>query len=637
MTGSSMLANRHSPLADDGDVHMSEDTDQMGTEDVEAETPPVSDAGSKDGAEDHDGFNEREATEEDIWAIEASRPTPSPKKAKQEAPRQSALPGPRRRDRQRPEEVEEEEEYSLLSQLRRSRLQAASQAAPSAVPPTKRMFGDLSSFFSSPAVAPDTQPSGFGLLSALSAQPRAGELHAERQRQTALGSSRNEKGGRPSSRSQMAFQLGNPDHFDIFSPVRRGEPPAAPAVAEPLQDTPNHRSSPPAARDHPSVAPIPQKRNFTPRLRRPARAGLSTNPWLFSRPTPTLPGAVLDDEDEQEDEEHGHAGGEDDQSDTATIPDPALEQDEGTFRAPSLRPLPDRAMSPTKSCLRSPLKPKTPGRVVDFDGDAMSPLTQARARVVRRRASMSSGANKGASARVSPEEERLGRRAPDPPVITAPVAAQVPISSRVPRLCSFGTSTGLGSLGRKTASAGSSLFTRSGEEDKENERLGGGEEPTDAAAPAAASSAPSSQPRRSLLATSTNALPTKATAAAAAAATPRHHLSPTQWSKDHWVRLDQLLQERRQSSGPLPFQLRHPGAVALRKTADGRRALLGKQVTSVQGGGAESMVLEAWHLDVVDAFRAEVGGWDEAVLARRLFALMLGEERRRAGLVPLRR
>jgi serine/arginine repetitive matrix protein 2 len=47
------------------------------------------------------------------------------------------------------------------------------------------------------------------------------------------------------------------------------------------------------------------------------------------------------------------------------------------------------------------------------------------------------------------------------------------------------------------------------------------------------------------------------------------------------------------------------------------------------------MTLEQWHLDVVDAFAAELGSeecaWDEKVLAKRVFALLVVEERRRAG------
>jgi hypothetical protein len=51
------------------------------------------------------------------------------------------------------------------------------------------------------------------------------------------------------------------------------------------------------------------------------------------------------------------------------------------------------------------------------------------------------------------------------------------------------------------------------------------------------------------------------------------------------------------------------------------------------------MPLEGWHLDVVEAFREELGKegvWDEAQIAKRVFALLVGEERRREGRVPRR-
>jgi hypothetical protein len=58
--------------------------------------------------------------------------------------------------------------------------------------------------------------------------------------------------------------------------------------------------------------------------------------------------------------------------------------------------------------------------------------------------------------------------------------------------------------------------------------------------------------------------------------------------------------------------------------------LLGKKVTS-QG---ESMRFEQWHLEAVDEFRGWVPGWEEKVIAMRVFALIVGEERRASGLVP---
>lgn len=108
-------------------------------------------------------------------------------------------------------------------------------------------------------------------------------------------------------------------------------------------------------------------------------------------------------------------------------------------------------------------------------------------------------------------------------------------------------------------------------------------------------------------------------------------LSQTKWTKRHWLLLDELLQAYRRNA--LDFQLRHSGAVMASPRKRASSSLLGKMVTS-QG---ERMALEQWHLDVVDAFKREVGGWPEDALAKRLFSLIVGEERRRVGLVPKRR
>ena len=72
-------------------------------------------------------------------------------------------------------------------------------------------------------------------------------------------------------------------------------------------------------------------------------------------------------------------------------------------------------------------------------------------------------------------------------------------------------------------------------------------------------------------------------------------LSKTVWTRQHWLFLDELLQLRRQG----PYHTNYE------RCSD---KYLGKTVKS-QG---ESMTLERWHLDCVDAFKAEVGGWDEA-------------------------
>lgn len=43
------------------------------------------------------------------------------------------------------------------------------------------------------------------------------------------------------------------------------------------------------------------------------------------------------------------------------------------------------------------------------------------------------------------------------------------------------------------------------------------------------------------------------------------------------------------------------------------------------------MVMEQWHLEVVDEFRGNVSGWEEKAIAMRVFSLIKGAERRRKG------
>ncbi|KAA8575724.1 hypothetical protein EYC84_004834 [Monilinia fructicola] len=136
-------------------------------------------------------------------------------------------------------------------------------------------------------------------------------------------------------------------------------------------------------------------------------------------------------------------------------------------------------------------------------------------------------------------------------------------------------------------------------------------------------------------------------------------LSPTHWTRDHWLLLDSILQTWKPEN-------QNDKDVDLNTTSDtskyGRRnstrvisRLLGKTInlkdkgvgigdggvrvfkngSSKRGGdiGNERMRLEQWHLEAVDEFRGEVPGWDEAVVAKRVFALLVGEERRRRGII----
>lgn len=223
-----------------------------------------------------------------------------------------------------------------------------------------------------------------------------------------------------------------------------------------------------------------------------------------------------------------------------------LVRDSSSFETPDLRALPARAASPSKSCLRSPLKPKTPGRVVEFTSSTMSQAAPLQVRA--------DSQNKAPATSVS-NFELLGPSFPGKENQTA-----------LPNNVSLNTSP----------------------ERKQLKQTVQPEQVIDSP------------------------------------------LSRTRWSRQHWLFLEELWQEYQHS--PLEFQLRHSKAVMASPRQRPSSNLLGKVVTS-QG---ESLVLRQAHLDVVDAFKKEVGGWQEEALAKRLFALIVGTERRRLGLVPKR-
>lgn len=224
-----------------------------------------------------------------------------------------------------------------------------------------------------------------------------------------------------------------------------------------------------------------------------------------------------------------------------------LVRDSSSFETPGLRALPGRAASPSKSCLRSPLKPKTPGRVVEFTSSTLSEA--------------------------------------------APLQPRRDSQNKIP-----------------SVSAANSQLTTSSFPGKENQ---------------------STLPLNSGLQASPQRKHVQQLQQQEQAVDSP--LSRTRWSRQHWLFLEKLWQDYQDS--PLEFQLRHSKAVMASPRQRPSSSLLGKVVTS-QG---ESIELRQPHLDVVDAFKKEVGGWQEEVLVKRLFALLVGTERRRLGLVPSRR
>lgn len=229
-------------------------------------------------------------------------------------------------------------------------------------------------------------------------------------------------------------------------------------------------------------------------------------------------------------------------SDPRSIERPSTPQDptDSSFKAPDLRPLPGPTASPSKSCLRSPLKPRPHGMVVEFTSSTASAA--------------------------APFQVNTGLH-------NKPLIASAPVVSAFP--------------GKENHPSSASISANSTPQHK---RLQHAQQQQNVDSP----------------------------------------LSQTRWSRRHWLLLDKLLQAYRQA--PLEFELRHNNALMASPRQRPSSGLLGKQVTS-QG---ESMVLEQWHLDIVDAFKKDVGGWPEVVLVKRLFALIVGEERRRLGLVPRR-
>lgn len=298
-----------------------------------------------------------------------------------------------------------------------------------------------------------------------------------------------------------------------------------------VDQRPASRTSDHATPDHSSMPRIsPQK--FTPRQEQNNDARLFES-WALPSQTPTSdPAATL--------EKPFRTTTGNDIEITVGTPDQRL------------RPLPGRAASPSKSCLRSPSKPKTPGRLVDFT-----------------------------SSTVSSTGHRLQTQAGN--------------EDRHPQI-----------LTTHTAQASSHVVG------KENE----------AAMLRHATSDPS-PPRQKR----TQKVLQQQQQLRQAVNSP---LSQSRWSRRHWLYLDELVQSYRRDS--LKFQLLHCDVIMTSPSKRLSSSFLGKQVIS-QG---ETLILEQWHLDIADTFKKDVGGWPEAMILKRLFALIVGEERRRLGKVSKR-
>lgn len=378
------------------------------------------------------------------------------------------------------------EEYSLLEQRRKEQENQTSRSG------EKANRFDLSSFFSSPNAIPGGPTRGSLTNPASTAPGVANESAAAKP-----GPSIQTSTMFPSV-PQKEFRPRRNSRSSQFSPAKPKQAPPQPPVDQ---------SASPETPERLQMPAVSQKQDFTPRQR---QTNASFRPTSGTSVAPTPPRMQLSRADIQRW-----------QQETSN----ASDKSPGRLR-PLLRPLPARNASPTKSNLRSPLKPHTPGRVVEFASSVLSPAEQARLRS-ERRSSVVSG-------------------------LEAEGAAH---STQAPLL---------------------------GDHDKENQDSD--VSMTDASPmvdPDTAKQAP---------------------------------LSQTVWSRRHWALLENIIQYRRERAFDFDFPRR----------AD---RYLGKTVRDSNAGGA-AMVLERWHLDCVDAFKDIVGGWNEGVLAMRLFSLVMAAERR---------
>lgn len=387
----------------------------------------------------------------------------------------------------------------------------------------------------------------------------------------------------PKEQSPAPSLSPEPDSPETESPEPELPEPNSPELESP-ETTQSHQPSTPERQIYP---PIEQKRDFTPR---PGQSGGS----LFRR-GPSAPRSEAEE------------------TDLLQLPSDEPEQQESSLmtdgtdyeRLPP-RDVPsrwDRTLSPSKSCFRSPLKPTTPGRVVAFAGSGLSPTAQAQAQGRARVGNHNAGIRGGSVVSQGPflqpiVESRETESAASTSYARGPTR---PLRNIAPATATFKTNTS--ALGARFSNTSAPILAPAAAHTTANKNT-------------TANINTRPPPPRPLPALAPAPAPAPA---AAPAQTPA--LSQTNWTRQHWARLDALLQLRRRD--PPAFQQRHALPPRSRRRTI-HAGLLGKEVAA-QGA---RLVLEPWHLEVVDAFRHEVGAWDERALAKRLFALVVGEERR---------
>ena len=136
-------------------------------------------------------------------------------------------------------------------------------------------------------------------------------------------------------------------------------------------------------------------------------------------------------------------------------------------------------------------------------------------------------------------------------------------------------------------------------------------------------------PHKSCLRTPTSNSPTKFVTFVSPTPSPPP-LSATTWSKAHWKLLHAIYNESKSLPVPSPNADLKNGNKPNHERGEGAAEPLKYLGKTIQARG-EKLTLEQWHLDIVHKFREEVPGWDEGIIAKRLFAIIVGEDLRRRG------
>ncbi|KAI0602433.1 hypothetical protein F4775DRAFT_241813 [Biscogniauxia sp. FL1348] len=515
-----------------------------------------------------------------------------------------------------------------------------------------RFFGgfDILSFFSSPATLPQKDGAQTQSTETPSRPQRVEKPKVQqpqpKQPQASLWST-----GLFRPIPQKEFRPSPERRIDLFSPGPAQRSRNTIPGTDAASPSASHRSSPsttPSTPDRQEYPIIEQKKNFTPRQGQ-SKTSLFTSGQAISEagqngPTNAFLQVPSDDPD----------------------PESSILTEGSEYERLPPRDKPsrwDRTLSPSKSCFRSPLKPTTPGRVVAFTGNATSPSAQGQARVERQldnnvnvsisqeppvRLSIEGGESQLEQIENNPVNIVSNQSVPS--VHVAPVPDPEPRQSARERLEERRRERAQARMERQAGTNSQPPISRPSlsTSTSASGSLPSLSNPTTATtfANRASSSSSESSSSSSTNNNNNNAIatlnPRPRQLQQRRQRLPPPPLSPTTWTKQHWIRLDEILQLRRRTN-PVQFHQRFP-LLPPHPDPEKRSALVGQEVVARDA----RMAIENWHMDVVDAFRLELelesadgdgdedgGGcaWDERSLAKRLFALIVGEERRRDGRV----